>query len=242
MVMTPSDQAQISTNSEKANNAEVQQLFELRQDALRRGIAPSRIDEELLRQPEVPDGIKNLIQAGMETEAAREENDESGVQQLVAGTARDSSGVQSDSISPIAGEVSFGIQGQIQEIKDEMLRNQDGGKVLSEEQPFGGKETEVVSTGPQSIETVGEAVKTGVKTKEVAQPTKDVQQAQPSTLPEVTGYALSPNVINNSAEIAAKGDITNATTWQSMLVERLREMWERLQGFWGTNSKVPVTQ
>ncbi len=135
-----------------------------------------------------------------------------------------SSGVPVEVSKELSGEVSMlDSKSQIEQIKGEVLTDQDRAEMAATKD--GGLEA-----GEQQIQEV-QAQTSEQKELTATQGTHDTGTGVTGrTSLGVQGYVPSQEVANNADQIAEKGSVQDAKTWQAVLLQRFMQIWGSFKG------------
>ncbi len=210
------DNSNPNISNEILNSAPEKQLMELRKYAIEQGVPPSQVDSYLLEQGWVSQEVKSLInsaaqeqqspkqaEAPLQTGSELPPQQETGVVSTEQGREQIKGSVEVDDLTDSRNEM--------ERIKKEI----------------GEQESKISREDKEYAETVGQTSEQKENTTTSGtQNTDDGLQKRLDT--GVQGYSVSQEVTNNHEEIASKGDVKAAKTWQAALVERLLEMWNSI--------------
>lgn len=214
---------------EAVSDVDARLVQEWRQKILAQGIVPSAIDRYLLTLQEVPESVKLVIREQHKA-AQNQELLSASAQAQVQGTLIP--GAESASGAEIFGQVNvFDTKKQIEQIKKEANISQ------STEQP------------PVLEGIAAEKKQTEIPVEVQMQPSENKDlPSTPGTLAAdagmavrtslgVSGYPPSGEIAANASAIAEKGPVTDAKTWQALLLQRFLELWGSFVGLFSTESK-----
>lgn len=206
---------------------------EWRQVAIAEGIAPAKVDMYLLTRSDVPEDIKAFIQEHISAEQRDTDETASGVvateTELTEESLSSRSGL-SKVISPasaeqpkvVSGEVDMlNARSEIESIKRDVIEPSE-----AEMKAERGKTQELLpATKPEEEIPKEDDVSTAAGER------KYVEIGPSGRMPiGISGYAPSKDVADTAEEIAEKGPVSDAKTWQAMLLQRFLEIWGSFKG------------
>jgi hypothetical protein len=236
MAQTPSDTTIVRTPETPGDDALV--LREWRQRALSEGIAPQAIDRHILSLPEVPDSTKDLIRK--QFEAAKVQEDTFPTDLPRQGEIPSRGGVNAGGAEITGGVNVLDTRAQMQQmLKDAQTPQVQEGLPV----PGSGAGPEKQADVPVEVPPTNQMQTVEQKELTTSQGTLTTD-AGLSRLPPLgmSGYPPSKNVAEHAAEIAEKGPVDDAKTWQAMLLQRFLALWGSMVGLFSAPSKSPVSQ
>ena len=203
---------------ETAKGSEEQMLQEWRQRALMSNVVPNQIDAYLLSRPEVPEAVKALIRSQQEQRATTEQ----AMPAVSAPPLESGRPVESG----IAGQVNvLDTKQQMEQIKREAFIEQGAVQPQKTEQPVEVRAAMQMQTAEKKELTTTQGTLS-----------TDTGMAVRASL-GISGYPPSQQIAANATEIAEKGNVNDAKTWQAILLQRFLEVWGSFKGLFTTESK-----
>lgn len=221
-------------SSELAQRPIEMMVKEWRQVAIAEGIAPTKVDQYLLTRSDVPEDIKAFIHKYISAEQRDIDGTASGVVATETKLTEESLSPQSGLskvISPVSTEQPKVVSGEV-----DMLNARSEIESIKRDviEP---SEAEMQAEEEKNIQELRPSIKPEEEVSmddNVSTVAGDRQYEEVELLGRVpigiSGYAPSKDIADNAAEIAEKGPISDAKTWQAMLLQRFLQIWGSFRG------------
>jgi hypothetical protein len=221
-------------NPEAAQRPVEMMVKEWRQVAIAEGIAPTKVDRYLLTRADVPDDVKSLIQKHISAEQRDVEGAGPGVRASETVSAGEPLSPRTEVSSipasmpveqpkAVSGEIDMlNARSEIESIKRDVIGPSEAemGPEIEEAEEM------LPASSPEDSDVFTED-----DASAAARERQYVEAGPSGRVPiGISGYSPSKDVADNAQEIADKGPISDAKTWQAMLLQRFLEIWGSFKG------------